>query len=580
MKRIYLPIALLAAWPAAAQTAPAVNAPAAPTPISQDARQVAQRVDEHLRRLVPFGFNGAVLIARDGEVVLSQGYGHADRESGAPMTGETGFDIGSITKQFTAAAILKLEMQGKLNVTDSVSRWFPDVPADKRGITLHHLLTHSAGLDDVFGGDYELAERDSLAGVILRSEPLWAPGTRYRYSNSGYSLLGMVVEKASGVPYEEYLRMHVLQPAGLTRTGYRGVRWAPGELAVGYRSGARWGTPTDHAWAADGPWWNLRANGGILSTLPDLHRWHRALEGEQVLSAAAKEKLFGKHVPTGEDGTRHYGYGWSVLNTTRGTPLITHNGGNGIFFADFRRYVGEGVLVLIASSVAEASAAPVETQVLRLIFGGEYTEPPVTTTGDAARAAAAAGTYRLPGGATVSVAANGAGLRLEPAGQEAFALARGSAPSPALDSINQRTVDVLTAAQGGDFAPLIAVAGDMRPEEARSAHQELMDEVRGRLGAFRAAEIVGTTQRGSRAVTLVRLRHERGDQLLQVIWGGGVIAGLGPMRQAPSFDFVPVSETEWAGYDFATGATVRLRADGRMLEIQGATPIRAERVGA
>lgn len=259
--RSILPALLLAL--AVATTA---NAQPSPVPISEDPAATAARLDEHARRLTPFGFSGSLLIAKDGEVVLSSGYGMADREAGVPVTAETVFDIGSITKQFTAAAILRLEMEGRLSVTDPVTRWFDGVPEDKRTMTLHHLLTHSAGLRGDFGGDYDVAERDSLAGVILQSELLWAPGTRYEYSNAGYSLLGMVVEKASGMGYEAYLRDKLWAPAGMTRTGYRGVRWNLAELAVGYAAdGRRNGTPVDQRWAPDGPWWNLRANGGVLS---------------------------------------------------------------------------------------------------------------------------------------------------------------------------------------------------------------------------------------------------------------------------------------------------------------------------
>src|SRR5262245_1884520 len=245
----------------------AAQEPPKSTPALPAARTDAalrEELDQLMTRLETYGFSGSLLVARNGKVLLEKGYGWADREHGVPFTAETVFDIGSITKQLTGAAILALEMEGKLKVTDPISKYFPDVPADKAGITLHHLLTHSAGLEDVFGGDFEEMPRDRLVKTALASKLLWPPGTRYRYSNAGFSLLAAVVEIVSGQPYETFLQERLFKPAGLTKTGYRAPKWPSASLAHGYSPEGDWGTPLDHAWAPDGPWWNLRGNGGIL----------------------------------------------------------------------------------------------------------------------------------------------------------------------------------------------------------------------------------------------------------------------------------------------------------------------------
>lgn len=333
---------------------------------------LAERLDRHLGCAARAGFAGALLVAKDGEVILHKGYGLADRERGLPVTTRTVFDIGSITKQFTAAAILALEEQGRLRVSDSIGQYFEAVHADKAGITLHHLLTHTAGLRDVFGGDYEPMGRDSLVRLALASTLLWAPGTRYRYSNVGYSLLGAIVERVSGQPYEQVLRKHIFQPAGLEHTGYRLVDWSRERVAVGYREGKRWGSPLDFAWAPDGPFWNLRANGGLLSTVGDLYRWHLALETDRVLSDSSRQKAFTRWTAESERGTSFYGYGWAITPTTRGTTLIWHNGGNGYFFADFRRYVDERVVVIFATN--ESTHRTVESDIVRLLFGQEVAD--------------------------------------------------------------------------------------------------------------------------------------------------------------------------------------------------------------
>ncbi|HEX6252566.1 MAG TPA: serine hydrolase domain-containing protein [Gemmatimonadaceae bacterium] len=571
--------ALFTAGPAASQVpAGTTTTTADAIPIARDPQGVVARIDTHLSRLVPFGFSGAVLLAKDGNVLLSKGYGLADREAGIPVTAETVFDIGSITKQFTAAAILRLEMEGKLTVNDSIGRWFDSVPDDKRGITIHHLLTHTAGLEDVFGGDYEVAERDSLVRVALGSKLIASPPAPYEYSNAGYTLLAAIVEKASGIPYEQYLREKVLLPAGLTRTGYRGVDWRPGELAVGYRGAERWGSPTDHLWAPDGPYWNLRGNGGILSSLPQLFKWHQALEGDQVLSAEAKARMFAPHAAENADATSHYGYGWAVTRTNRGTPLIAHNGGNGIFFADFRRYVGEGVVFLIASTNSDASANAAQGQLLRLVFGGEYGAPPVVQSSMPVGAAPPAGTYRLPSGGTVTLAARGGRLVASAAGDDAFALLRGFESTGRLDSLSRASAQLLEAAERGDTGPLRAAAGN-RADDFVRMHTEWSSGVRARVGDFRGVDVLGSQPQGPRAMTTARMRFERGERYLQIVWDGATIAGVRTIRPPRDPEFLPVSATEWAAYDFASGRTTVMRLTDTGLELDGPGGVqRAQRV--
>ena len=143
------------------------------------ASELGVKLDAHMSRLEAYGFSGSLLVAKGGEMILNKGYGFADALGKVPFTSDTAFDVGSITKQFTAAAILKLEMQGKLSVSDPISKWFEGVPEDKKGITLHHLLTHSAGLEDIFGGDYDEMPRERLVKTALDSKLLWAPGPRW-----------------------------------------------------------------------------------------------------------------------------------------------------------------------------------------------------------------------------------------------------------------------------------------------------------------------------------------------------------------------------------------------------------------
>ena len=295
-------------------------------------------------------FKGSVLVAKGNQVLLKRGFGVADRENARSFSANTVFDILSVTKQFTASAILKLEEKGLLSVNDTVSRFFKDVPDDKKNITIHHLLTHTSGLQTDFKEDYEVVSREDLIKGAWRSTLEAKPGARYQYSNLGYSLLGIIIEKVSKTSYEKFLRENLFLPAGMQDTGYKIPKWDPKNLVSGYDKDVRWGTALDHEWAEDGPWWNLKANGGLLSTLSDLHRWHVALKGSLILSEQSKAKLFSPYVAEDEEETSFYGYGWTVSKTSRDTRLIAHNGGNPYFFSDFRRYVDEDVLILFATN--------------------------------------------------------------------------------------------------------------------------------------------------------------------------------------------------------------------------------------
>ena len=166
----------------------------------------ARRVDDYLTRLVPYGFSGAVLIARDDQIVLKKGYGLANRTSGQPYTPDLVASVGSVTKQFTGAAIVKLEAQGRLRTSDPISKYLPGVPADKASITIHHLLTHTAGFaGDLGGRDDDPITRDALVAKVLAAPLVSKPGEQFEYSNEGYALAGAIVERASGQGYEEYL---------------------------------------------------------------------------------------------------------------------------------------------------------------------------------------------------------------------------------------------------------------------------------------------------------------------------------------------------------------------------------------
>ncbi|MEZ5426618.1 MAG: serine hydrolase domain-containing protein [Pyrinomonadaceae bacterium] len=314
-----------------------------------ETKEKLEKVNRLMERLTAEGFSGAVLVASDGRV-SSNGYGYADREKKIKCTPHTIFSTGSITKPLTATAVLKLEMAGKLSVEDKLSRFFQDLPADKRDITIHQLLTHSAGLPDSLGRDYEPLEKEAFLRRAFAAPLIFKPGTEYEYSNVGFSILAAIIEKVSGQPYEEYLYKNVFLPAGMKNTGYSLPDWKDEDLAVGYLGDERWGKMTDQSHKKPEMYWNLLGNGGILSSVEDLYKFHLALKGETILSEGEKEKQYRPYIKEGPDADSFYGYGWSIVPTPRNTNLITHNGGNGIFFADFWRYPQEDLVVIVMTN--------------------------------------------------------------------------------------------------------------------------------------------------------------------------------------------------------------------------------------
>ncbi|MEP7129134.1 MAG: serine hydrolase domain-containing protein [Chitinophagales bacterium] len=347
--------------------------------------------DLFFQRAALNGYNGNVLVAQHEKIVLRNGYGWKDPEQKVKETAATVFDIGSVTKQFTGAAILKLQEQKKLSVNDPITKYFNDVPQDKAGITIHQLLTHTAGFPGAIGDDYELIPSADFMRLSFNTPLNAKPGEQYDYSNVGYSILGILVENLSGKNYEQYLHDELFVPAGMLHTGYLIPHFDNAQLAVAYRDGERWGTMLEHPWAADGPGWHLKANGGILSTLDDMQKWYIALRNKTVLNAASVKQYLTPYVKEQPEGISFYGYGWVIEPQQDGDTIIWHNGGNGAF----NTYMGFSLkndYTIIISSNNNQKIADDYAVVVRKILSGTY--QPL----DQKTIAQFEGNYKLPSG--------------------------------------------------------------------------------------------------------------------------------------------------------------------------------------
>jgi CubicO group peptidase (beta-lactamase class C family) len=296
----------------------------------------------------PTGKSGAVVAVRDGEEP------HCEALGDAPAGCNTVYDIGSVTKGFTAAAIVKLAGDGALRLDDRIGAYLDGVPPDKREITIRDLLTHTAGLPAALGDDYDPLQRDEMVSRAMAAQLRSEPGAEHRYSNVGYSLLAAIVEAAGGTSYEEYLARELFAPAGMEHTGYVLPDWD--EAAIAHEFDARGmdqGTPLDHPWADDGPYWNLRGNGGLLSTPDDMARWLTALDGEAVLDEAEKAELWTPRVREVPGGSSRYAFGWVISPSPLGR-LAWHDGSNDLSFAVIARFLERGAGVFAISNDAYA----------------------------------------------------------------------------------------------------------------------------------------------------------------------------------------------------------------------------------
>jgi CubicO group peptidase (beta-lactamase class C family) len=520
--------------------------------------EVGRKLDDYLTRIERFGYSGGALAVRGKDVLLMKSYGLSDRAQKIPLATDSVYNLGSITKQFTAAAILTLEMQGKLSVSELASKYLDGVPADKASITLHHLLTHSSGLESDFSQtDYEPVGREEYVRRALQSTLLFKPGTGYEYSNAGYSLLAAIVEKVSGQSYETYLAGHVLKPAGMLESGYKAPAWEKSRIAHGYRDGEDWGTIVQRIEPPDAPYWMLRGNGGLHTTLGDMLAWHRALDSDVVLSREARARYFKPYVAEGPAERSFYAYGWAVSKTPRGTTVVQHNGGNGIYVAEFMRFQEEDAMLFLTSTNAEMKASPVVQILERILFGGAVSMPPAVVHVAPDRLAPLAGRWVLPKGGAITIAADGNALAVRADDPEAMSAL---APPPAGQAVRfaqltARTADISSRSFKGDVSGLHeAMGGDMPLDDVKAQEAGMMRDREGRLGRFVRSSVLGTVPReGDTVQTIVRLEFEKASVFNIYVWGPRRLLGIRGTPQLPALRYLPVSDRRFVAYSLEMG---------------------------
>lgn len=331
------------------------NGADAGTPMPSKETLVDHYFEEAVDSLSP---GAAVLIAKDGEILYKKGFGYADLSHRAAITSETKFRIGSVTKQFTAAAILKLQQEGALDVTDRLSKFLPDFPRAGE-VTIHHLLTHTSGIHSYTSKPdfYKMApteiEPDELIESIMEDEYDFDPGEQWLYNNSGYFLLGAIVEKTSGLSYGDYLRKTFFEPLGMKNTGIHDRRTILENEARGYeRENGRYIKALN---------WDMSRAGGagaLYSTVHDLYLWNEAVFNGDVLADSSLDAAFTPALLN--DGSEapamggKYGYGW-FMQQWRGLQSISHGGGLHGFVSQLSRYPEHNITVAVLANCTGAA---------------------------------------------------------------------------------------------------------------------------------------------------------------------------------------------------------------------------------
>jgi CubicO group peptidase (beta-lactamase class C family) len=362
------PTAIPAEAPALNRLCLAPLAAATPT-IHTEVNQgpAAAAIHEEIARRVAAGFGGAIIVELDGAVVLKAGYGWADREHQVAFTPSTIAQVGSLTKQFTATAVVDLALQGKLKFSDPLSKYLQDVPAKAAGITIHQLLTHTSGLPDDCGDDFDRVSREDLTRHCLAAMEPSPPG-KFAYSNFGYSLLAAVVETVSGKPLDAYLAEHFFSPLYMTRTGYFFSPSLHDSLARGYDNDTLQVPMSDRLQSLRPDFWNLKGNGGMQASVLDMYTWYRALSSTSVIPDTMRKTLFAPYVRR-DDGV-NYGYGWFVRADENGrVEQVSHTGSDGVFFSAFVWRPTDRIFYYLVTNSGEKPGAEVASKVLRTLRG-------------------------------------------------------------------------------------------------------------------------------------------------------------------------------------------------------------------
>jgi D-alanyl-D-alanine carboxypeptidase len=326
----------------------------------------ADRVDKYIKsQMAEHRIPGLALkIIRDGKLAKTAAYGLASIELNVPTRRETAFEIGSITKQFTAAGILLLAQEGKLSVDDRISKYLKDLPEAWTNVTIRHLLTHTSGIKSYTGLDgfqiWRHLTQDQFIKAIGKEPMEFQPGDSWKYCNTGFNLLGYIIENASGKNYWDFMSQRIFQPLGMHATTNRLLSLIIPNRAAGYEQ-------TNHVWInRDCDLTEVFAAGAIASTVGDLAKWNASLDDERILNAASKEQMWTPAKLNNGKATK-YGFGWYV-DAVEGRRNVGHGGSTSGFSASIQRFPDDKLAVIILTNTDEQIATTLAKKIATFFF--------------------------------------------------------------------------------------------------------------------------------------------------------------------------------------------------------------------
>lgn len=312
---------------------------------------LAKRIDRIISNFTERGFSGSITIDHNDQTILKKGYGYGNYEQEVPFHVDMVFSIGTLSEQFNATLVLQQVEKGTLALTDTLKNIFPrkNIPDDKKNITIHQLLTHTAGLPDFVNKDtdYEKIQREKMLDQILDAKMLYKPGTRFSYSNAGYTLLAIILEEIGHRSYLEMLR-ELMKSAGMSSSGITGdKKWSENMVAKGYGF-LKKGSNTVLDWPA--PLYNLIGTGEIISNTNDLMLWLKSYTDQRVVAANTFELMTKQHALDKTQRFIHYGYGWKMRNQDNLKLIFYSGGGEYGQLASVRIYPDLNIRMVILSN--------------------------------------------------------------------------------------------------------------------------------------------------------------------------------------------------------------------------------------
>jgi CubicO group peptidase (beta-lactamase class C family) len=343
--------------------------PPLPDPAPQSTAFVGQ-VDSLLNSMVAQQqFSGSILIARNGQVLMSKGYSMADWDRNTPNTPQTRFYLGSVTKQFTAMGILILQEQGKLKVTDRLCDHLDHCPPPWRPVTIQNMLTHSSGIPQIDDSSLSSASPEAWIASYDNVPLAFTPGSQFNYCSVCYQILGYVIEQVSGEPYKTFLPQVIFKPLHMDNTGFDPHYLSFPNSSVGY---AAWQVKAPTLGFDLAPMWSFLDGSGLLyTTVEDLYRWDQALYTQQLVSQQTLNAAFTSYYPAQYPGSS-YGYGWFIKKAPiAGHRLIWHDGRIDGFRTYIGRYVDDHVTIIFLSNLATLDELALADKLEQIVFSSQ-----------------------------------------------------------------------------------------------------------------------------------------------------------------------------------------------------------------